>query len=459
MIKKIVIFIIIFLFFPVLLIKADSIAENTAGRILIAVQSHGEAWYVNPDTLARFYLGRPADAFALMRGQGIGITDNDLKKIPVGVLAANQTDSDQDGLADSLETALRLNPNSVDSDSDGFSDKIEIEKNFNPTGQGVMPVNLKFADKQKGRIFLQVQSRGEAWYIFPENNRRYFLGRPDDAFAAMQLLGLGIKNEELDEINSLSPNYNLDEMEKSIFDLVNRERTNAGLNILKINIDIAAVAREHSRNLSRENLSLTGFAKTCDFPIIHHEGFDFGDYAQDRMNNRNIYYFGMSGENIALMPGVNVKSVYTENSLVEKNITTCRSRRQTVDNIYNQKLESLTEDADKIELVKNEIILRQAAFNKETEATISEIKWDSEIELARKTVAGWMESPGHKANILTPDFDESGVGLAYVNGYIVATQDFIKRAECGFKNGACCEKEGYYPYCYKPLACRNNLCQ
>ena len=31
---------------------------------------------------------------------------------------------------------------------------------------------------------------------------------------------------------------------------------------------------------------------------------------------------------------------------------------------------------------------------------------------AKAAVAGWMNSPGHRANILSPDFDRSGIGVA-----------------------------------------------
>ena len=36
-----------------------------------------------------------------------------------------------------------------------------------------------------GRILLQVEENGEAWYVYPENRLRYYLGRPDDASALM----------------------------------------------------------------------------------------------------------------------------------------------------------------------------------------------------------------------------------------------------------------------------------
>jgi hypothetical protein len=51
-----------------------------------------------------------------------------------------------------------------------------------------------------GRIFLQVEGQGEAWYINPVNHQRYYLSRPSDAFAIMRNLGLGITNADLAKI-------------------------------------------------------------------------------------------------------------------------------------------------------------------------------------------------------------------------------------------------------------------
>jgi subtilase family serine protease len=57
--------------------------QRLSGRILLQVESNGEAWYVNPVDLRRYFLGRPSDAFEIMRGKGLGITDSDLEKVAV----------------------------------------------------------------------------------------------------------------------------------------------------------------------------------------------------------------------------------------------------------------------------------------------------------------------------------------------------------------------------------------
>jgi uncharacterized protein YkwD len=40
-------------------------------------------------------------------------------------------------------------------------------------------------------------------------------------------------------------------------------------------------------------------------------------------------------------------------------------------------------------------------------------------------MSGWMNSPGHRANLLNPNMTEIGLGLAYTaGGYPYWTQDF-----------------------------------
>jgi len=125
-------------------------SKKYAGRILLQIQEHGEAWYIYPKNYRRYFLGRPADAFEIMRKLGLGISDSDLAKIPKNT----ETRQDKTGLAKKLS----------------------------------------------GYIVLQVQSHGEAWYINPVDNKRYYLGRPQDAFNLMKKLGLGISFNNLMKI-------------------------------------------------------------------------------------------------------------------------------------------------------------------------------------------------------------------------------------------------------------------
>ncbi len=116
-------------------------AVSLKGRILLQVQDKGQAWYVNPTNSKRYYLGRPNDAFLVMRSLGLGITNAD------------------------LNSYLNKAP-------------------------------LRLA----GRILLKVQDKGQAYYVDPVELKLYYLGRPKDAYQVMRKRGLGISNKDLNTI-------------------------------------------------------------------------------------------------------------------------------------------------------------------------------------------------------------------------------------------------------------------
>ncbi|MFH0891714.1 MAG: CAP domain-containing protein [Candidatus Falkowbacteria bacterium] len=464
--KKIIVFINVFLLvWPFGSLSAAGLADKLSGRILLQVEENGEAWYVAPFDKMRYFLGRPADAFALMREQGIGITDADLDKIPAGLIEETKfpvgnlvSDADGDGLPDDLETAIGTDKTRADTDGDGFDDKHELANGFNYLGSGVMPVNLDFTGRQPGKIFLAVERNGEAWYVNPADGKRYFLGRPADAFAIMRSLGLGITNGDLDKILAGTPGFLLSIGERDIHEAVNRERTGGGLPALRWNEELAAVAREHSLNLARENETFTAFGVACDFPLIHHEGLDFGIYNSERLSNRDVHYFSQTAENIALLSGATYKVVYWEGDPVGAKLAACQKKREDWDAAFKSVVDAGRDNEEKMAIVRAELLRRAAAFESETAIRASEVNWRAEDIIVSEMTKGWMESPGHRANIMNAAYDEAGVGLAYVNDFFIATQVFIKRADCGFKNGPCCEKAGYYPYCYLPLECRDSIC-
>lgn len=119
---------------------AASMADRLSGRILLQVEDRGEAWYIYPDDLQRYYLGYPADAFEIMRKLGLGATHEFI------------------------------------------------------TSHTIYP------DHVLGKILIDVDDLGKAYYIYPVDRRAYYLGYPKDAFNIMRSLGLGITNSDLNQI-------------------------------------------------------------------------------------------------------------------------------------------------------------------------------------------------------------------------------------------------------------------
>ncbi|MDP3836946.1 MAG: thrombospondin type 3 repeat-containing protein [bacterium] len=183
-------------------VNADAISKRMAGNILLQVEDKGQAWYLNPKDLKRYYMSNGAAAFGIMRSAGVGATDADLAKIPIGVDSRFAgVDSDGDLLPDGLEVAIGTNPYDSDSDNDGYLDGEEVKNGFNPLGTGRLNYDLNFANKQKGRILLQVHKNGEAWYINPKDGKRYYLGNGELAFQIMRYLSVGITNKDLNTIS------------------------------------------------------------------------------------------------------------------------------------------------------------------------------------------------------------------------------------------------------------------
>lgn len=53
------------------------------------------------------------------------------------------------------------------------------------------------------------------------------------------------------------------------------------------------------------------------------------------------------------------------------------------------------------------------------------VRYDTEAELAAGIVEQWMNSPGHRENILTPDWQSEGIGIVITDGgEVFATQNF-----------------------------------
>ncbi len=56
------------------------------------------------------------------------------------------------------------------------------------------------ANRLKGRILLQIQQHGEAYYVYPKNCRMIYLKDGAAAYEIMRYLGLGITNADLERV-------------------------------------------------------------------------------------------------------------------------------------------------------------------------------------------------------------------------------------------------------------------
>jgi len=183
--------------------KVDkALSERVKGRILLQTEANGEAWYVDPNSENKFYMQDGLAAYDIMRALGLGITNKDLETIPIGIQDKIYTlaDTDGDKIPDNLEIAIGTDPSKADTDGDGFDDKSEILSGYKPTSKEKFSYNQNLINRLKGRIALQVESHGEAWYINPTDGKRYYLGDGNTAYNVMRFLSLGITNDNLRKI-------------------------------------------------------------------------------------------------------------------------------------------------------------------------------------------------------------------------------------------------------------------
>lgn len=128
-----------------------SAAQNSSyrGKIYLQVEHYGEAWYVHPKNGERYYLRDGNEAYDLMRRYSLGISDENLRKIP--------QDTTEKG-------------------------------------------DQAFTKRLKGYILLQVEGRGEAWYVNPSDGVRHYMKDGIAAYEIMKKFGIGIKNSDLRKI-------------------------------------------------------------------------------------------------------------------------------------------------------------------------------------------------------------------------------------------------------------------
>ncbi|GEM_PF-2975263 len=121
-----------------------TLVKRLSGRMLLQVEEHGEAWYLDPVSKKRYYMKDGEIAYQMLRSFGMGITSVDLEKLQKG-------------------------------------DKFLV-------------------DRLKGRIVLQVQAHGEAYYIHPVTGLSYYMKDGIEAYRLMRELSLGITNLDLPKI-------------------------------------------------------------------------------------------------------------------------------------------------------------------------------------------------------------------------------------------------------------------
>jgi len=143
------------------------------------------------------------------------------------------------------------------------------------------------------------------------------------------------------------PSISITKLETAIHALINKERQDNGLTRITWDDALSAIARKHSRDMSKRHY----------FDHYSPEGHDY------------LYRYEQGGYQCAVVEGHTIH-------MGAENIA--------LNHLY-----------DSVTKVNGE------AF----------YDWNSQDKIAETTVQGWMRSPGHRKNILTPYFRKEGIGV------------------------------------------------
>jgi uncharacterized protein YkwD len=166
---------------------------------------------------------------------------------------------------------------------------------------------------------------------------------------------------------NVEPEIDLTELELQVYRDINRERHNAGLKDLKNDTQLAAIARNHSLDMAR------------------HHFFN---------------HINLQGEN-----------------------PTDRSKRQN--GPVNKQLDDNTVIIGIAENIFLAHLYDQIITFTENSKSRQEFHWLSLSQIAHTIVQGWMRSPGHRENLLSPHHDRQGIGIAISGNDVLVTEDLF----------------------------------
>ncbi len=210
------------------------------------------------------------------------------------------------------------------------------------------------------------------------------------------------------------PAYDIAAIEHATFDAVNAERVKNGLNPVVWDEQLANVARAHSSDQAGDNVKITNPDVACLYPYIRHEGFVAGFKVGDRLDNQNIPY-SIAGENIIILP--------ISKDLIYRATSTAPACQVFTD---MEGPAGETVDAARARIQKS-LLDRMSLMIDQSKLDWVNKRWKGVNEIATESTTDWMNSPGHRHNILTPEFQEGAIGGSIVNDYILMTEVFLER--------------------------------
>ncbi|TSC76142.1 MAG: peptidase families S8 and S53 domain-containing protein [Parcubacteria group bacterium Gr01-1014_31] len=146
----------------------------------------------------------------------LGLSGDDILLVPASALAGfargsvltvrgeellKRMDPDHDRLRNYDELQYGTDPGDPDTDYDSYDDGQEVAAGYDPLRPPTArTIDRRLVQRVAGKILLQVDRRGEAWWVHPTRGERYYLRNGKIAYAAMRYLSLGVSAADLAEI-------------------------------------------------------------------------------------------------------------------------------------------------------------------------------------------------------------------------------------------------------------------
>jgi len=186
---------------------------------------------------------------------------------------------------------------------------------------------------------------------------------------SMLIFCLGLAHYPVAADTGAQPEITAAELERQIHQQINRERQNHGLSQLDRDALLAAIARKHSSDMASYHF----------FSHTNLQGEDPVERAKNLGWNKKKQH---DPNTWAIGPGENIFM----NHLYDKVVTTKQNG---------------------VKVKKEEYV------------------WKTQEEIVQSTVQGWMDSPPHRKNILSPKYNQQGIGVTISGHEIYVTEDMF----------------------------------
>lgn len=212
------------------------------------------------------------------------------------------------------------------------------------------------------------------------------------------------------------PDYSEEDIEKAIHEKINDKREEFGLDRLGWSEDIYDTAKGHSEDQAEDSRSLVDSDKPCGFPILRHEGFEAGLTVGDRLQTRGVDY-KRAAENLVLF-SVSDNMIYRYNA--------AEGKPDECPDISKIDFDNLDSAQDKRDLLNKEINKRKEYLKNTPEVNWINKQWKDVDEIADQAVDMWMNSEGHRQNLLNEDFEKSAIGVSFAGDFLIVTHVLVQ---------------------------------